>query len=216
MTTTQVSNLTGATIRQLQWWAEHAYIPVRVDGHQRVWDRAAVEAAMLIVDLRKRGCRPIQCFVAARVQPRFAEARWIVSSGNKCVFCAHEAEALARLERLTAPCVVVRIRRAPEQLPEEPARLVRRRPARRSSEPGVRPNPKLFVAAAVSSERERSMTSRAVRAMSPSQLYNEMRLARMLETARAMQDVDALYRRGRELVEAKPGPPVDARVKARN
>lgn len=42
------------------------------------------------------------------------------------------------------------------------------------------------------------------------------RLARMLETARAMQDVDALYRRGRELVEAKPGPPVDARVKARN
>lgn len=181
MTTTQVSNLTGATVRQLQWWDEHKYVEVRVDSHQRVWDRAAVEAAMLIVDLRKRGCRPIQCFVAARVLFKFPDARWIVAASNKCMFCANEDEALARLERLTVPCAVVRIRRAPEQLPAEPARLVRRRPARRSSEPGVRPNPKLFAAAAVSSERERSMTSRAVRAMSPSQVFAE--LVRTRETS---------------------------------
>lgn len=42
-TTKQVSKMTGATLRQLQWWAERGFIHPEHVGHYRIWTDADVE-----------------------------------------------------------------------------------------------------------------------------------------------------------------------------
>lgn len=53
--TSEVSEATGATLRQLQWWDEAVILPVRHEGHKRFYtaeDRAMVD---IIVRLRDKG-----------------------------------------------------------------------------------------------------------------------------------------------------------------
>jgi hypothetical protein len=53
--TSEVSEATGASLRQLQWWDENIILPVRHEGHRRFYtpeDRAMVD---IIVRLRAKG-----------------------------------------------------------------------------------------------------------------------------------------------------------------
>lgn len=53
--TKEVSKLTGATLRQLQWWAETGVILARVAGHERRWKPEYLRQAMLCVRFSKSG-----------------------------------------------------------------------------------------------------------------------------------------------------------------
>jgi hypothetical protein len=52
VTTNEVSALTGATLRMLQWWSENGLIPgMRVDGNKRVWGPEQVQQAVALASL---------------------------------------------------------------------------------------------------------------------------------------------------------------------
>jgi DNA-binding transcriptional MerR regulator len=61
LTSKQVAKLTGATLRQLQWWDEKRLVMVRHDGHSRVYTPEDARRVKTVVDLRKRGISLQQC-----------------------------------------------------------------------------------------------------------------------------------------------------------
>lgn len=57
-TTNEVSEMTGASLRQLQWWAEHNWIrPKRGKRYHREWSAEDVEKVRKILALRRAGVR---------------------------------------------------------------------------------------------------------------------------------------------------------------
>lgn len=50
----EVSTLTGATLRQLQWWDERKLVTVRHEGHRRFYTETDRTAVHLIVRLRAK------------------------------------------------------------------------------------------------------------------------------------------------------------------
>jgi DNA-binding transcriptional MerR regulator len=61
LTTSEVAKLTGATLRQLQWWDEQNLITVRQDGHSRIYTLEDARRVKTVVELRKRGISLQQC-----------------------------------------------------------------------------------------------------------------------------------------------------------
>jgi DNA-binding transcriptional MerR regulator len=51
----EVAALTGATLRQLQWWDERGLIQPRHDGHARFYTEAQTQEARLAVALKVKG-----------------------------------------------------------------------------------------------------------------------------------------------------------------
>jgi hypothetical protein len=50
VTTLEVSGLTGATVRQLQWWSEHGLIPgLSIEKHKRQWGPEQVRRAAVLM-----------------------------------------------------------------------------------------------------------------------------------------------------------------------
>jgi DNA-binding transcriptional MerR regulator len=127
MTTAQVAKLSGATARQIQWWAETGYLTVRQEAHARVWDHETVEALMLMVDARKRGCPLRLARTMVRCLAKSPEAVWMAASRGRINFLATAPALLDWLATQESAVTVVRIRRAPDPLPESPRHLVRPR-----------------------------------------------------------------------------------------
>jgi DNA-binding transcriptional MerR regulator len=50
-----VSRMTGATLRQLQWWDEQGLVWPRIDGHTRRYTAAQFQAVRLVIELRRKG-----------------------------------------------------------------------------------------------------------------------------------------------------------------
>ncbi len=59
-TTRQVSEMTGASLRQLQVWDELKVVPARHFKHSRIYTREQVEMIGRFVQLRKLGASPRQ------------------------------------------------------------------------------------------------------------------------------------------------------------
>lgn len=58
-TTAQVASLTGATLRQLQWWAEQGILlPARIHRHRRMYSAEQIETARKIRVLSDAGIQP--------------------------------------------------------------------------------------------------------------------------------------------------------------
>lgn len=56
--TNEVSEMTGASLRQLQWWTEHKWIqPKRGKSDRREWSADDVEKVRKILQLRRAGVR---------------------------------------------------------------------------------------------------------------------------------------------------------------
>lgn len=54
MTTKEVAKLTGASLRQLQYWVEEGLIPVKIKGHSREWAIEDLRMADAILKLRRK------------------------------------------------------------------------------------------------------------------------------------------------------------------
>ncbi len=73
--TNEVSRLSGATLRQLQWWDDHGWLsPVRVKA-DRAYSEAQALIAMVMVNLRNRGMthRQILSCKANDIMPTFVD-----------------------------------------------------------------------------------------------------------------------------------------------
>ncbi len=55
MTTIEVSRLTGASLRQLQWWDENGVVTPHLTNGVREYDTRAVRDAQIVADLRRKG-----------------------------------------------------------------------------------------------------------------------------------------------------------------
>ena len=61
LTSNEVAKLTGATLRQLQWWDEQGLIVVRQEGHSRIYTPEDARRIKLVVEMRKRGISLQRC-----------------------------------------------------------------------------------------------------------------------------------------------------------
>jgi DNA-binding transcriptional MerR regulator len=89
MTTNEVAQATGATLRQLQWWDERGYIPVRIVGHRRDWDQRDVRIALILQRLeqrrgRNRNIAQPKSFIRAiqKLTDRQLENRYILTNAH--------------------------------------------------------------------------------------------------------------------------------------
>ncbi len=53
MTTAEVSKLTGASLRELQWWCETGLLKVETQGHNRCWSDEEARVAIAIATLHR-------------------------------------------------------------------------------------------------------------------------------------------------------------------
>src|SRR5512133_189256 len=54
-TSTEVSRISGVSLRQLQWWDERNVVSPRQDGHRRVYLPQEVVEVSVIAELRRKG-----------------------------------------------------------------------------------------------------------------------------------------------------------------
>ena len=61
LTTNEVAKLSGATLRQLQWWDEQRLICPTHNGHDRVYSQTEAASAVQLTKLREAGVSLQQC-----------------------------------------------------------------------------------------------------------------------------------------------------------
>lgn len=54
-TSSEVSNIAGVSLRQLQWWDERKVVSPRHEGHKRVYSPEEVVEITVIAELRRKG-----------------------------------------------------------------------------------------------------------------------------------------------------------------
>jgi DNA-binding transcriptional MerR regulator len=54
-TSAEVSQISGVSLRQLQWWDEQKVVSPRHEGHRRVYSTAEVVEITVIAELRRKG-----------------------------------------------------------------------------------------------------------------------------------------------------------------
>jgi DNA-binding transcriptional MerR regulator len=54
-TSSEVSNIAGVSLRQLQWWDERKVVSPRHEGHKRVYSSEEVIEITVIAELRRKG-----------------------------------------------------------------------------------------------------------------------------------------------------------------
>jgi hypothetical protein len=75
-TSLEVSRLTGASLRQLQWWDEQGWISVEREGYKRVWDYPALRKAMVFAQIGKSGLSLLKSL--ARISDELFEHRFFL------------------------------------------------------------------------------------------------------------------------------------------
>lgn len=54
-TSSEVSNIAGVSLRQLQWWDERKVVSPRHEGHKRIYNPEEVVEITVIAELRRKG-----------------------------------------------------------------------------------------------------------------------------------------------------------------
>src|ERR1041384_6546031 len=54
-TSSDVSNIAGVSLRQLQWWDERKVVSPRHEGHKRIYNPEEVIEITVIAELRRKG-----------------------------------------------------------------------------------------------------------------------------------------------------------------
>jgi DNA-binding transcriptional MerR regulator len=107
---TQVSQLTGATARQLQWWDERNLLaPTEKKGHRRGYSVEDVRSVMLILELRKRGIsiqqiRTLLGKVSRELsrRPDHGADTYVITDGRH-VSCEPAAHVIQRILKFSKP-----------------------------------------------------------------------------------------------------------------
>lgn len=111
-TTKEVSKITGASLRQLQWWDERKVIKPRLEGHDRRYTPAQLIQSAVIVALRRKGLSLQKIRRALRLLQREIERRVgqefvVVTNGATSWVEDAPREVLRRLHAAKDPVYVV-------------------------------------------------------------------------------------------------------------
>lgn len=106
-TSSEISEMTGVSLRQLQWWDEQKVVSPRHEGHKRVYlAEEAVEIAV-IAELRRKGfslqkIRQVLRFLQKEMGKRLAEilsaeSEWHLITDGKTIFLEDDNQRIIDL-----------------------------------------------------------------------------------------------------------------------
>jgi DNA-binding transcriptional MerR regulator len=143
----EVADVAGVSLRQLQWWDERKVVSPRHEGHRRVYDPAEVIEITVIAELRRKGfslqkIRRVLRFLQREMGRRLAEVLQnnsdlhLVTDGKSIFLEDHQERIIDILKNARQPMFLVCVSDQARRLGEsdrKPARMeasVARRAAR--------------------------------------------------------------------------------------
>jgi DNA-binding transcriptional MerR regulator len=114
-TTNEVSQITGATLRELQWWDETKVVmATRQDSHMRLYDDTDVLKVLLVTELRHKGLslqktrRVLKETTKRFYTPYPLEIYVLTDTEAKIISVAHDTAAvIARFKQSRRPLILV-------------------------------------------------------------------------------------------------------------
>lgn len=145
-TSSEVSNIAGVSLRQLQWWDERKVVSPRHEGHKRVYAPEEVIEITVIAELRRKGfslqkIRRVLRFLQREMGRRLSEVMradsdlHLVTDG-KSIYLEHENDRIIDIlknakQPMFLVCVTDQVRRLNEP-GRKPARPEGAQAARRA------------------------------------------------------------------------------------
>ncbi len=103
-TSTDVSRISGVSLRQLQWWDEKKVVSPRHEGHRRVYEPEEVIEITVIAELRRKGfslqkIRRVLRFLQREMGKRLAElmsgtSDWHLVTDGKSIYLEDSHERI--------------------------------------------------------------------------------------------------------------------------
>lgn len=149
-TSSDVSNIAGVSLRQLQWWDERKVVSPRHEGHKRVYSPEEVIEITVIAELRRKGfslqkIRRVLRFLQREMGRRLAEVMQAESdlhlvTDGKSIYLEEQNERIIDLlknarQPMFLVCVTDQARRLNEPA-RKPARGAETAPAARRVKAG--------------------------------------------------------------------------------
>jgi len=142
----EVSDVAGVSLRQLQWWDERKVVSPRHEGHRRVYDPAEVIEITVIAELRRKGfslqkIRRVLRFLQREMGRRLAEVLQantdlhLVTDGKSIFLEDHQERIIDILKNARQPMFLVCVSDQARRLGEsdrKPARMESGLAARRA------------------------------------------------------------------------------------
>jgi len=109
ISTRLVSFVSGASLRQLQWWTEKGISYPTKDGHCRQWDQQSALVACVASRWRRAGfsLQKIRALLPALSQRIQTLPPYLLTDGVRVTPAQNEREAILFMERSRKPMVVV-------------------------------------------------------------------------------------------------------------
>jgi DNA-binding transcriptional MerR regulator len=136
-TSSDVSNIAGVSLRQLQWWDERKVVSPRHEGHKRVYSPEEVVEITVIAELRRKGfslqkIRRVLRFLQREMGRRLSEVMQgeldlhLVTDGKSIYLEEQNDRIIDLLKNARQPmflvCVTDQVRRLNEPVTRKPAR----------------------------------------------------------------------------------------------
>ena len=146
----EVADVAGVSLRQLQWWDERKVVSPRHEGHRRVYDPAEVIEITVIAELRRKGfslqkIRRVLRFLQREMGRRLAEVLQsnadlhLVTDGKSIYLEDHQERIIDILKNARQPMFLVCVSDQARRLGEsdrKPARMEAGSAARRAARMG--------------------------------------------------------------------------------
>ncbi len=144
-TSSEVSDIAGVSLRQLQWWDERKVVSPRHEGHKRVYTAEEVVEITVIAELRRKGfslqkIRRVLRFLQREMDRRLSEVLQtesdlhLVTDGKSIYLEDHQDRIIDLLKNARQPMFLVCVSDQVKRLSEPPAR----KPARGETGTAVR------------------------------------------------------------------------------
>ena len=136
-TSSEVSRISGVSLRQLQWWDERKVVSPRQDGHKRVYIPEEVVEVTVIAELRRKGfslqkIRRVLKYLQKEMGKRLSEAlasdaEIHLLTDGKSIFLEESSDRVIDLMKnarqpMFLVCVTDQLRRFTAAPPRKPAK----------------------------------------------------------------------------------------------
>ena len=135
-TSSDVSRISGVSLRQLQWWDEKKVVSPRHEGHRRIYQPEEVIEITVIAELRRKGfslqkIRRVLRFLQREMGKRLAdllngESAWHLVTDGKAIYLEDDQDRIIDLlknakQPMFLVCVTDQARRLKAPAPRKPA-----------------------------------------------------------------------------------------------
>lgn len=135
-TSSDVSRISGVSLRQLQWWDEKKVVSPRHEGHRRVYQPEEVVEITVIAELRRKGfslqkIRRVLRFLQREMGKRLGdllggESSWHLVTDGKAIYLEDDHERIIDIlknarQPMFLVCVTDQARRLKSTAPRKPA-----------------------------------------------------------------------------------------------